>query len=139
MSLDYSINPDSTEVIILIYGINGQLIDDGLKSLFTIDLVNSSGTLYRSDGDESELTMVGFTNDGIDFMDIIMVNGDDLGRIANGEDITQPYSFILHPAFPNPFNPNTNIRYEIGSDSKIDISILNLRGQTVTTLVNEVQ
>ena len=39
-------------------------------------------------------------------------------------------------AYPNPFNPETNIVFELSADSNVLIDIYNIKGQKVTTLVN---
>ena len=36
--------------------------------------------------------------------------------------------------YPNPFNPSTTIKFSIKYDSKIELSIYNLKGQKITTL-----
>ena len=43
----------------------------------------------------------------------------------------------LYPNYPNPFNPETSISYEIASDGLAKIEIFNLKGQLVKTLINE--
>jgi len=43
----------------------------------------------------------------------------------------------LSPNYPNPFNPETTISYEIASDGIVKLDIFNLKGQLVKTLVNE--
>jgi hypothetical protein len=43
----------------------------------------------------------------------------------------------LLSAFPNPFNPNTNIRYSIKEAAKVKITIFNLKGQNVRTFIND--
>ncbi len=47
-----------------------------------------------------------------------------------------PQKVILHPNYPNPFNPSTTIRYELKQASKVTLKIYNLLGQEVRTLVN---
>ncbi|MCK5050780.1 MAG: T9SS type A sorting domain-containing protein [Candidatus Cloacimonetes bacterium] len=44
---------------------------------------------------------------------------------------------ILLSNYPNPFNPTTTISFSISNESKIDISIYNIKGQKVKTLMNE--
>jgi len=48
-------------------------------------------------------------------------------------------SNILENAYPNPFNPSTNIKYQIAKQAKVSIDIYNSLGELVETLVNEVQ
>lgn len=55
----------------------------------------------------------------------------------------QPSEFQLEQNYPNPFNPSTIIRYTIGSQNHmpqdVDLSIYNLLGKKVATLVSEKQ
>ena len=39
--------------------------------------------------------------------------------------------------FPNPFNPETTIKFNLGAKSNVKIDIYNMKGQKVNTLVNE--
>jgi len=52
----------------------------------------------------------------------------------NTESIELPNSFVLHPNYPNPFNPQTQIRFEMPYAGKIDLSIYNLLGVKIKTL-----
>lgn len=49
------------------------------------------------------------------------------------------YSNRLYPNYPNPFNTNTKIRYEISQASDVQIRIYNLLGKVVRTMVNSHQ
>ncbi|MCG8605122.1 Ig-like domain-containing protein [bacterium] len=50
-----------------------------------------------------------------------------------------PSRFQLFQNYPNPFNPSTAISYDIPSDSKVTLTIYDIKGRTVTTLVDEVK
>ena len=43
-------------------------------------------------------------------------------------------TFILHQNFPNPFNSETTIHYELKQDKKVNLSIFNLKGEEVICL-----
>ena len=43
----------------------------------------------------------------------------------------------LHGNYPNPFNPETTISFDLLQDSKVNITIYNIKGQKVKILVNE--
>ena len=47
--------------------------------------------------------------------------------------------FALYPNYPNPFNPETRITYDIAAPSQVTLEIFNTDGQRVTALVNTVQ
>jgi hypothetical protein len=52
-------------------------------------------------------------------------------------DPTTPDKFALYSSYPNPFNPSTTIRYDVKNAGLVDISIYNVLGQKVITLVSE--
>jgi len=66
--------------------------------------------------------------------------------VNDRQTIGNPFSFRLEQNFPNPFNPTTEIRYEIagikGQGSEIGTAklvVYNSLGQEVATLVNEMK
>ena len=42
---------------------------------------------------------------------------------------------VLHPCYPNPFNPSTTISFELQSQVEVALDIFDIRGRVVKTLV----
>jgi flagellar hook assembly protein FlgD len=59
--------------------------------------------------------------------------------VANEDALSPLLSNSLHSNYPNPFNPETTIRYSVKGDAPVAIEIYNIKGQLVKTLVNGVQ
>jgi hypothetical protein len=49
---------------------------------------------------------------------------------------TLPMEFALLPNYPNPFNPSTTIRFHVPIRSNIDISVFDILGNHVETIIN---
>jgi len=47
-----------------------------------------------------------------------------------------PGKFALHTAYPNPFNPTTTLRYDVARTGKVSLTVYNVMGQQVASLVN---
>jgi hypothetical protein len=64
--------------------------------------------------------------------------------ISGGLSATEPIAFQpaetqLVSAYPNPFNPVTNIRYDLERQSRVTLTVFDLQGRLVQTLADGVQ
>ena len=50
-----------------------------------------------------------------------------------------PEQFSLHQNYPNPFNPTTSLRYDLPENNLVNITIYDMMGKQVKTLVNQTQ
>ena len=67
-----------------------------------------------------------------------IIDNDGSFQYSNVIEVnTLPISYELSQNYPNPFNPSTKIRFAIKKASDINLTIYNVVGELVVTLVNE--
>jgi serine protease len=113
--------------------------------------VQGSPTIANLDGD-SDLEIIFGTDDNIAALDLPS-NGEvesywpthrgNLHRtgalpvlVGVKEFGVNPASFALRENYPNPFNPSTQIRFDIVQTSPVTLEVLDIRGRLLTTLVD---
>lgn len=69
---------------------------------------------------------------------IPVVSGDIGGIIVSNEPVgpAAPGTYVLHDAYPNPFNPTATIKYEIGAAGPVTLKVYDALGREVATLVD---
>ena len=60
------------------------------------------------------------------------------GQVSITEKIL-PITYELYNPYPNPFNPVTTLRYDLPEDALVNITIYDMMGRQVKTLINEEQ
>lgn len=65
----------------------------------------------------------------------VTLNRGEVIHIQDDEEV--PEEFTLKQNYPNPFNTETQIRYAVSEQEDVYLSVYNLIGQKITTLVEE--
>ncbi len=62
------------------------------------------------------------------------------GNVEISKDLISPNQFLLFPAYPNPFNPLTTIRFNIITENQnsTSLQIFDVKGRPIASLVNRV-
>jgi len=79
----------------------------------------------------------GRTQDNIIYFDNISFYSNSVGVDNRSE--TFPQGFVLEQNFPNPFNPSTTLRYELPEDGLVNVTIYDMMGRQVSTLLSSHQ
>ncbi|OVE79465.1 hypothetical protein BVY01_02455 [bacterium I07] len=148
----YALNMDG--IILWKYLTNAPIYASSIIDLQgTIYIGSTDSSLYAINPDGSlkwdyRLGGAIFSSVAIGDSNIIYVGSDDGVLYAIRNDTTSttsvdltiansPAGFILGHNYPNPFNPNTVIPYQIPELNHVVIEIFNLVGQKIRTLVDE--
>jgi CubicO group peptidase (beta-lactamase class C family) len=117
---------DMSETLILLEDINllpGELYSDQLTQ--TIEQVLPSGE-YSYNCYVGEYPQYAWKQDSFAFTkeEEVSIDGDE----------SIPLSYVLYPAYPNPFNASTLIRYDLPYQSQVIINIYDILGRQVGTI-----
>jgi hypothetical protein len=102
---------------------------------------NGSAIIEMSFSSQGEDTSYGRYPDGADTWQFMnptpgMANTVELSLNNN---IVMPDQYILHQSYPNPFNPVTTLRYDLPENSFVNITIYDMLGKEIKTLINQTQ
>lgn len=63
-----------------------------------------------------------------------------IGMVPTTTDAsTLPEQFVLHPNYPNPFNPTTTLAYDLPQATALRLEVFDILGRRVAVLLDEVQ
>lgn len=115
------------------------------NNTFYHQVVTISRSLYTFPTNAKLRFMCDASDDNDDvYIDEIEFRGLTGGALAKGgislsATETLPTSFKLYPNHPNPFNPTTNIRFELPNEALVKLTIYDVVGREVAQLVNSQQ
>ena len=109
-----------------------------------LETVDAAANLYRYNALwlEDYSPGVSLFGEGDSSMNVWVHAKEEITIIAiigvEDEDVFSAKSFNLDQNYPNPFNPATRIDFTLDRKSKVNLTIFNMLGQEVATLVDEV-
>ncbi|MFQ5510666.1 MAG: T9SS type A sorting domain-containing protein [Candidatus Krumholzibacteriia bacterium] len=116
---------------------NGFNIYRSLKGTDTRSRVNLDGLIPPSERNHVDETVVA---GGTYSYTLGVVQADGSETISRTATVTMTaHRVALHQNFPNPFNPSTTIRYWIAKQGPVTLTVYNVAGKHVRTLVKAVQ
>jgi len=114
--------------------------DSGVECLIDDDMANMAANSFMSDLQEGTTlsSVTGIFNYSFGMYKIQIRDLTDLGQLGIDDDFTGvARQFALHPNYPNPFNPETRIRFELAKTSNVRLMIYDVLGRKVRTLVSD--
>ncbi len=112
-------------------------VDDGYYFLSSLSPAVDAGTTIMPEGVQlPEYDLTGYARI---YGDQIDIGCHEWNPVYIDEDILvhSQQETYLYNAYPNPFNPETTISFDLPVRGKTELSIFNIRGQKITTLINE--
>ncbi|MTI87262.1 MAG: T9SS type A sorting domain-containing protein [Balneolaceae bacterium] len=91
-----------------------------------------------SDGSDTLHVHGSYGNFGDDFSPLYRhITLERSALVANETEGGVPAEFTLKQNYPNPFNPTTQIAFDLPKASKVRLTVFDMLGRKVSTLVNE--
>ena len=85
--------------------------------------------------DDGGYIITGYTESyGAGCWDVWLIRLDRETSAVPNINYNCPREFTLHPAYPNPFNPTTNLTFDVPLASEVELYIYNIQGRKVTIL-----
>jgi hypothetical protein len=146
---------DDISVAVAISSFDARVFDGGvaLRSSFSSNLRVLGVNVYRAEDSGRLLLLKNVPHTGEEFyyedrnvesgrtyqyrIGVVDGDGEFLSQIATVK--TQSYATDLLPNAPNPFNPETTIRFTLEQAAHVTLSVYDAKGRQVTTLIDDMR
>ena len=150
-SIVYDQSVFSLDTVVFADYLNNYLIEYNKSNLGEVKIAATGNQPSDQNGiiaNVSFLVLDGFDSESAVRLESVMVNENRIIEVGaemmvsyvlgiNSNPI--PDSYYLHQNYPNPFNPITKISYDLPEETSVEISIFDLMGRNINTLLNEKQ
>ncbi|MBL8006063.1 MAG: T9SS type A sorting domain-containing protein [Ignavibacteria bacterium] len=130
----------SDDIVFLLLNKKGDIIS---RKLFNSSGIEGDFSQSIIESTDKGFLITGFTSyqhaSDLDY-NIYVIKTDSIGNSPvsiNNVDNETPFTFKLYQNFPNPFNSQTKIKFDIASSMRIIITLWDIRGKIIKTLFND--
>ncbi|MCH8495673.1 MAG: T9SS type A sorting domain-containing protein [Balneolales bacterium] len=109
-------------------------IEDNSTYEFDLNKTSAHSQSKQAQSNQPQLAMSTSNSDNPRFL--ITTNP---GEYTSIEDQEMPTTLRLYPNYPNPFNPVTQIKYDLPESADVRLEVYNTQGQSVAVLINGTQ
>ena len=101
--------------------------------------------IYANTDSEENITVISndiFASDSLGSLVCIVLHESSYSinlDVSTNYELFLPESFFLQQNFPNPFNPFTTLQYNLPENSMVNVTVYDMLGRHVKTLVNQDQ
>tara|TARA_B100001094_G_scaffold160091_1_gene154842 strand:+ start:4633 stop:5793 length:1161 start_codon:yes stop_codon:yes gene_type:complete len=129
-------SPTNFLCTLLCQGSNDIFSDDDIN-----DVILNLSTAYLLHHSGMQDDAISMWMPGNDYYEGLISVGaiEQLTELEISSGISLPNKITLYPNYPNPFNPLTNITYDIQSNAHVKVNIANVKGDHIRHLINEYQ
>jgi hypothetical protein len=107
-----------------------EISQDGFRIIYLSDR-DGNDEVYTMNIDGSNQTNITY-NPAVDWWGMFQPQT----TVSIGYGKTMPEMYVLHQNYPNPFNPVTSFRYDLPENTLVNITIYDMMGRLVKTLIN---
>ncbi|MBN2013333.1 metallophosphoesterase [candidate division KSB1 bacterium] len=128
------------EIYYIITGGGGCTLEEGIHAYdyehVTVWINQHHFTYVQLKDNVLELKAINIDGEVIDEFVVEKITSDMNESLLQQSQQPLPATYCLHQNFPNPFNSTTQIRFDVKKQTRLNLTIHNIEGRTVKSLVN---
>ena len=142
-SWDESSDENGDSLVYLMHATSTEIGDFSLDTNITYIDISYMDLIENMTENNTTFATIEWTVDVTDGIDTVTADNAPFSLNVDGSDALSslvekliPEVFALHQNYPNPFNPVTTLQYDLPEDALVNITIYDMMGRQVKTLIN---